>query len=78
MREFYRWFPTGYYLDLSEPNLYILKRPDGSMVYTFFPESAKRETLQRTAHEDYREQNQNSPDPDDNVQSSLGAQVEDS
>lgn len=62
MHEFYRWLPSGYYMDLSEPNMQILKRPDGSMVAAFFPESAKRETLKQTAHEDYRNRNGNSAD----------------
>jgi hypothetical protein len=63
MHKFYRWLPEGYYLDLSEPDLHILKRPDGSMVYTFFPEAATRAKLQQTANVDYREQNANSTDP---------------
>jgi hypothetical protein len=67
MNEFHHWLPTGYYLDLSEPDLHILKRPDGSMVYTFFPEAATRATLQQTAVADYREQNGRSKDPEHGV-----------
>ena len=63
MRKFYSWFPPDYYLDLSEPDLHILRRPDGSMVTAFLPELAQRETLQRTAHKDYRKQNGNLLDP---------------
>ncbi|MGB3632427.1 MAG: hypothetical protein WA982_00150 [Rubrobacteraceae bacterium] len=67
MRKFYRWFPSGYYLDLSEPDLHILKRPDDSMVAAFFPEAAEKETLQRTAHEDYWEQSENLTNSEPNV-----------
>lgn len=53
MRRFYSWLPTDYYVDLSEPDLRILKRPDNSMVAAFLPEFATREKLQRTADSDY-------------------------
>lgn len=49
----YHRFPSGYYLDLSEPHLRILKRSDSSMVAAFFPEMATKETLRRAAAADY-------------------------
>lgn len=66
MREshkFHSWFPSGYYLDLSEPNLRILKRPDGSMVAAFLPEAANKATLQRTADADYQKRSNDPTQP---------------
>lgn len=61
--KFHSWFPSGYYLDLSEPNLRTLKRPDDSMVAAFLPEAANKAILQRTANEDYLKRSTNPTQP---------------
>lgn len=62
--KFHSWFPSGYYLELSEPNLRILKRPDDSMVAAFFPETANKAILQRTANEDYQKRSNDPTQPE--------------
>ena len=46
--------PEGYYLDESDPDLIVLRRPDGSFVGAFSAEGATEEAIERFAREDHR------------------------
>jgi hypothetical protein len=45
--------PTHYYLDGSDPDVLVLRRPDGTFVAAFSAEGATREGLLEAAKEDY-------------------------
>jgi hypothetical protein len=45
--------PTHYYLDESDPDVVVLRRPDGTFVAAFSAEGATREGLLEAAKEDY-------------------------
>jgi hypothetical protein len=45
--------PTHYYLDESDPDVLVLRRPDGTFVAAFSAEGATREGLLEAAKEDY-------------------------
>jgi hypothetical protein len=45
--------PTHYYLDESDPDVLVLRRPDGTFVASFSAEGATREGLLEAAKEDY-------------------------
>jgi hypothetical protein len=47
--------PNGYYLDrITDPDVLILRRSDGSTVAVFSPSSAAKEEIERAAKEDAR------------------------
>ena len=45
--------PAQYYLDESDPDVLVLRRPDGTFVAAFSAEGATREGLLEAAKEDY-------------------------
>jgi hypothetical protein len=47
--------PPGYRLDRSDPDLWTLRRPEGSAVAHFSARGATRETIEQTAWEDYED-----------------------
>ena len=44
----------NYYLDESDPDIFVLRRQDGSFVAAFSARGASREGLCQAAEEDYR------------------------
>lgn len=49
-----QWLPPGYFLDRSDPELLILRRPDGSFVAAFSARGATREGIRQAAEADAR------------------------
>ena len=47
-----RWLPPGYFLDRSDPELLILRRPDGSFVAAYSARGATRKGIRQAAEED--------------------------
>ena len=48
------YLPRGYKLDeVTEPEVVVLRRPDGSVVAVFSAWGASRELIERAAWEDY-------------------------
>jgi hypothetical protein len=45
--------PPGYRLDRSDPDVWVLRRPEGWMVAHFSAQGATREAIEQTAWEDY-------------------------
>jgi hypothetical protein len=49
--------PSGYYLDLSDPDVSVLRCPHGTAVARFSAQGATAEAIEREAKMHYREQN---------------------
>ncbi len=47
------WLPSGYWLDESDTDFVVLRRPDGSKVATFSAMGATIESIRETAAQDY-------------------------
>jgi hypothetical protein len=45
--------PAGYYLDESDPDVVLLRRPDRSVVAVFAARGATEEAIEEAAREDY-------------------------
>jgi hypothetical protein len=50
--------PPGYSLDLSDPDVLVLRCPDGTAVARFSARGAAAEVIEREAMADYKERNQ--------------------
>ena len=50
--------PSGYSLDRSDPDVLVLRSPDGEAVARFSARGATAEAIEREAREHHREQNQ--------------------
>jgi hypothetical protein len=57
--------PTCYYLDESDPDVFILRRQDGTFVAAFSARGATREGIVEAAKEDYRNLLERMPEGDD-------------
>jgi hypothetical protein len=44
----------NYFLDVSDPDVFILRRQDGAFVAAFSPNGATEERVRQAATEDYR------------------------
>jgi hypothetical protein len=51
--------PPGYRLDRSDPDVWMLRRPEGWVVAYFSARSATREAIEETAWEDYEGSEEN-------------------
>ncbi len=51
------WLRPTYVLDESDPNIFMLRRADGSFVAAFSVRGATREGIRRVAEEDWRQRN---------------------
>ena len=49
--------PPGYYLDRSDPEVLILRSPEGAVVARFSAPGYLAESVEREAWEDYRQRN---------------------
>ena len=49
--------PPGYYLDRSDPEVLILRSPEGAVVARFSALGYLAESVEREAWEDYRQRN---------------------
>ena len=49
--------PSGYSLDLSDPDVLVLRCPDGEAVARFSAQGATAEAIEREARMHYRERN---------------------
>lgn len=47
-----KWLPPGYFLDRSDPEILILRRPHGSFAAAFSARGATREGIRQAAEED--------------------------
>jgi hypothetical protein len=50
--------PPGYNLNLSDPDVLVLRCPDGTAVARFSARGATKEAIEREARMHYRERNQ--------------------
>jgi hypothetical protein len=50
--------PPGYNLDRSDPDVLVLRSPDGTTIARFSARGATAEAIEREARTHYREQNQ--------------------
>jgi hypothetical protein len=50
--------PPGYSLDLSDPDVLVLRCPDGTAIARFSAQGATAEAIEREARTHYRERNQ--------------------
>ncbi len=46
--------PPGYRIDMSDPDVWALRRPEGWVVAHFSVQGATKEVVERTAWEDHR------------------------
>jgi hypothetical protein len=46
--------PPGYRLDRSDPDVWVLRRPEGWVVAYFSARSATREAIEQAAWDDYK------------------------
>ena len=49
--------PPGYYLDRSDPEVLILRSPEGALVARFSTRGYAAESIEREAWEDHRQRN---------------------
>jgi hypothetical protein len=49
--------PPSYSLDLSDPDVLVLRSPDGTAIARFSAQGAKAEAIEREARKHYRERN---------------------
>ena len=49
--------PPGYSLDRSDPDVLVLRCPDGTVVARFSAQGATLEAIEREARNDYKERN---------------------
>jgi hypothetical protein len=49
--------PSGYSLDSSDPDVWVLRCPDGTAVARFSAQGATAEAIEREARKHYRERN---------------------
>jgi hypothetical protein len=49
--------PPGYSLDLSDPDVWVLRSPEGKAVARFSAQGATAEAIEREARKHYRERN---------------------
>ena len=50
--------PSGYTLDRSDPDVLVLRCPDGTAIARFSAQGATAEAIEREARTHYRERNQ--------------------
>jgi hypothetical protein len=50
--------PPGYTLDLSDPDVLVLRCPDGTAIARFSAQGATAEAIEQEAMADYKERNQ--------------------
>lgn len=56
------WLPQGYTLDECDPDILVLRRPDGSCVANFSPGGATKKSLRKAAEEDLRQRTRLAPE----------------
>jgi hypothetical protein len=49
--------PSGYSLDRSDPDVWVLRCPDGTAIARFSAQGATAESIEREARTHYRERN---------------------
>jgi hypothetical protein len=48
--------PPGYWLDTSDPDVWSLRRSEGSIMAHFSARGAAKEAIEQTAWEDYKDE----------------------